>query len=92
MGRGRTHFFRELAALPWPVGLAIGALGYFAISHGIPLVFARQGGPMASAFVAGQHPFMPLAWVFLGLCVMAAVVSFCNAWRKFRSRGTRPDS
>ena len=89
MGRGRTHFFRELAALPWPVGLGIGALGWLAISHGIPLIFARHGGPMAPSFTAGNHPFMPLAWVFLGLCVIAAVASFLKARRKRRLLDTR---
>ena len=83
MGRGRTHFFETLAALPWPVGLGTGALGWLAIAHGIPWVFARQGGAMATAFAAG-NPFMPLAWVFLGLCVIAAGSSFFAARRKRR--------
>ncbi|MBD9480578.1 restriction endonuclease [Pseudoxanthomonas sp. PXM02] len=89
MGRGRTHFFRELAALPWPVGLGAGALGYAAIAYGIPLVFGRHSGAMASAFTAGNHPFMPLAWVFLGLCVIASASSFLAARRRRRLLDTR---
>ena len=89
MGRGRTHFFEGLAALPWPVGLGVGAFGWLAIAHGIPLVFGRLDSPMAPSFTAGKHPFMPLAWVFLGLCVMAAAVSFFNARRKRRLLDTR---
>jgi restriction system protein len=84
MGRGRTHFFEALAALPWPVGLGAGAFGWLAIAHGIPWVFGRQGGAMTPVFVAGSHPLMPLAWVFLGLCVMAAASSFFAARRKRR--------
>lgn len=78
MGRGRTHFFAALAALPWPVGLGTGAFGWLAIAHGIPWVFGRRRGAVAPVFVAGSHPFMPLAWVFLGLCVMAAASFFCG--------------
>jgi restriction system protein len=89
MGRGRTHFFEALAALPWPVGLGVGGFGWLAIVHGIPWVFGRQSGGMAPAFVAGSHPFMPLAWVFLGLCVMAAASSFFAARRKRRLLDTR---
>ena len=89
MGRGRTHFFRELAALPWPFGLGAGALGYAAIAYGIPLVFGRHSGAMASAFTAGNHPFMPLAWVFLGLCAIASASSFLAARRRRRLLDTR---
>jgi len=89
MERGRTHFFRELATLPWPVGLGTGALGYVAIAHGIPLVFGRHSGAMASAFTAGNHPFMPLAWVFLGLCAIASASSFLAARHKRRLLDTR---
>lgn len=43
MGRGRTTFFDAIAALPWPVGLGagVGACGYLAVAHGIPLLFSR---------------------------------------------------
>lgn len=67
MGRGRTTFFDAIAALPWPVGLGVGACGYLAIAHGIPLLFARAD-TLDTAF-RGTNPFMPLAWVFLGLCM-----------------------
>ncbi|MBA3928023.1 MAG: restriction endonuclease [Xanthomonas sp.] len=89
MGRGRTHFFKDLSALPWPLGLAVGVCGYLAIAYGIPLVFARPGSAFAPAFKAGSHPLMPLAWVFLGLCVMAAVASFFRARHKRRLLDTR---
>lgn len=81
MGRGRRGFIDNLAALPWPVGLCAGGVGYLAIAHGIPLLFARNSA-MGGAF-RYFNPFLPLAWVFLGLCVIAAGMSF------FRARHTR---
>ena len=81
MGRGRRGFIDNLAALPWPVGLCAGGVGYLAIAHGIPLLFAHNSA-MGGAF-RDFNPFLPLAWVFLGLCVIAASMSF------FRARHTR---
>ncbi len=81
MGRGRRGFIDNLAALPWPVGLCAGGVGYLAIAHGIPLLFAHNSA-MGGAF-RDFNPFLPLAWVFLGLCVIAAGISF------FRARDTR---
>ena len=89
MGRGRKHFFDDLATLPWPVGLAVGVLGYMAIAHGIPWLFARSGGAFATIFGSATHPFMPLAWMFLGLCLIAAAVSFFGARRTRRLLDTR---
>ncbi|KRA53646.1 restriction endonuclease [Pseudoxanthomonas sp. Root65] len=82
MGRGRTTFFDAIAALPWPVGLGVGVCGYLAIAHGIPLLFARADA-LGTAF-RDTHPFMPLAWVFLGLCALAALASFLAARRRRR--------
>ncbi|KAF1719942.1 restriction endonuclease [Pseudoxanthomonas wuyuanensis] len=89
MGRGRKNFFNDLAVLPWPVGLGVGALGYLFIAHGIPLWFARQGGALAQAFANGANPFRPLAWLFFALCAIAATASFLSARRKRRLLDTR---
>lgn len=87
MGRGRTTFFDAIAALPWPVGLGVGACGYLAIAHGIPLLFARAD-TLGTAF-RDTNPFMPLAWVFFGLCAFAALASFLAARRRRRLLDTR---
>ena len=64
-------------------------LGYMAIAHGIPWLFARSGGAFATIFGSATHPFMPLAWMFLGLCLIAAAVSFFGARRTRRLLDTR---
>ncbi|WP_454827902.1 restriction endonuclease [Pseudoxanthomonas wuyuanensis] len=89
MGRGRKSFFNDLAVLPWPVGLGVGALGYLAIAHGVPLWFARQGGALAQAFANGANPFRLVAWLFFALCAIAAAASFLSARRKRRLLDTR---
>lgn len=87
MERGRRGFIDNLAALPWPVGLCAGGVGYLAIAHGIPLLFAHNSA-MGGAF-RDFNPFLPLAWVFLGLCVMAAGMSFLRARDTRRLLDTR---
>jgi restriction system protein len=64
MGRGRRGLLDDLAVLPWPVGLAVGVLGFLAIRYGIPAYFARQDGPLALAF-AHSNPLSILAWAVL---------------------------
>lgn len=87
MGRGRRGFIDNLATLPWPVGLCLGVVGYLAIAHGIPWLFARSNA-LGGAFQA-FNPFLPLAWVFLGLCTIAAAMSFFDARRTRRLLDTR---
>ena len=87
MGRGRRGFIDNLAALPWPVGLCTGVAGYLAIAHGIPFLFSRNSA-LGSAF-QNANPFLPLAWGFFGLCVIAAGMSFFDARRKRQLLDTR---
>ena len=87
MGCRRRGLLDELSALPWPVGAALGVIGYFGIGYGLPAMFAAQAGPLARAFTGGL--FVPLAWLFLGMCLIAAVVSFFNARHRRRLLDTR---
>lgn len=89
MGRGRRNLIYVLADLPWPAGLLVGALGYFALAHGLPLWFARKGGLLAQALAGASSPFLLLAWVFLGMCALASLVSFLKARRTRQLLDTR---
>lgn len=89
MGRGKRGFLDDLAGLPWPVGLVVGALGYVVLAHGLPIWFARQGGLLAQAFAGPSNPFSMLAWLFFGVCAIAALVSFLRARRNRRLLDTR---
>ena len=88
MGRGRRSVLDDLAVLPWPVGLAVGALGFLSIRYGLPAWFSRQDGPFAQAF-AQSNPVAPLAWIVLAAWAIASLVSFLNARRRRRLLDTR---
>lgn len=89
MGRGKRNLIDVLAGLPWPVGLVVGALGYLTLAHGVPMWFARQGGPLAQAFAGASNPFSLLGWLFFGMCAIGALASFFNARRTRRLLDTR---
>jgi restriction system protein len=89
MGRRRRGLLNDLAGLPWPVGLAVGALGYFVLVHGLPMWFAHKGGPLAQAFANASNPLALLAWLFFAMCAIAAFASFLRARRNRRLLDTR---
>lgn len=78
MGRGRRGLFDDLAILPWLAGLAVGVLGLLVIRQGIPAWLSRQEGLFAQGLTQ-SNPFSILAWMFLAMCVIAALVSFVGA-------------
>lgn len=84
MERERRSVFDELIALPWPVALVVGGLGYAGIRHGVPAVFARQEGAFAQAFAAQGDMLVPVAWLFLAACTLCALVAFFEARKRRR--------
>ncbi|MBB3342743.1 restriction endonuclease [Luteimonas sp. RC10] len=84
MGRGRDNPFDGLAALPWPVALVVGLLGYAAIRHGVPAYVARLDGPLAQALAMQRDALAPIAWLFLGGCSIASLAAFVRARRRRR--------
>ncbi|MBS7456014.1 restriction endonuclease [Coralloluteibacterium stylophorae] len=82
MARGKQGALDALAAWPWPVGVGAGVVAFVAIRHGIAWWPGQAGGPLGQAMGQQAHAFAPLAWVVLGLCWLAALVS----WAKQRHR------
>jgi restriction system protein len=83
MGRGRRGLLDDLAVLPWPVGLAVGVLGFGLIRYGIPAWTSGQPGPFAQAF-GKTDAFAPLAWAVLAACAMASLFCWLDARRRAR--------
>jgi restriction system protein len=71
-----------LVSLPWWAGVAVGLVGFAVIRWGVGAWFAASGGQLGKAIGAqlGAGALGPLAWMFLGLCCLAALFS------KIRSR------
>jgi len=81
MGRGRRGLLDDLGVLPWPVGLAVGMLGFAFIRYGIPAWASDQSGPLGQA-LSRTDAFAPLAWIVLASCAMSSLLSWLDSRRK----------
>ena len=86
MARRKESGFDIVAKLPWPMGIAAGVLGYVAIRYGIGWYFSSTGGPMLSGLgkMAASGAYAPLAWAVLGICWLAAGMSYVDSRKRKR--------
>ena len=70
MGRAKGNPIKELAILPWPVGVVFGVGGFLAIRFLLPMFL--RGNQFAPIVVA----FVPLSWMVLAIGLLAAVMSW----------------
>ena len=86
MARKREGLFDTLVGLPWPVGIVAGLIAYLAIRHGIPWYFSQSGALLSRAFSTdgAGNSLSWLAWLLLGLCWLAAGVSFLRSRQRAR--------
>jgi len=85
MPKRKESGFELLASMRWPVPVALGIIAYVGIRYGIGWVF----GSSQNIYLAGlarqlsSDAFAPFAWLVLGACWLAALVSYIG------SRGRR---
>lgn len=87
MARRKQGGFELIASMPWPVGVVLGIIGYVAIRHGIAWYLSAMAGPALAQVgkTTGQgSSFAMLAWIVLGICWLAALLSFIS--RRQRTR------
>jgi restriction system protein len=91
MGRKRGHTgFHALAALPWPLGLAVGIAGFLAVRYGLAWWLSQQGGMLAQGIAQQSGSTLaPLAWIVLIVCWIAALFSCLGARHRRRLLDTR---
>lgn len=95
MARRNEGGFEILTKLPWPVGVVAGVLAFLAVRYGIPWYLAQSGGPIGKAFATGGpgSSLSLLAWVLLGVCWLAAGLSFLGRKQRallYESQAARP--
>lgn len=78
MARRKQGLFDSIASMPWPAGIVLGAIGYVVIRYGIGWYLSSKGGTALAALgnAANGGAFGPIAWAWLGICCVAALVSF----------------
>jgi hypothetical protein len=86
--------FAFLAALPWPVPLAAGALGFVACRWGLAWIFGRSGDAFSVAIsrAASAGAFDACGWTLLGLGAAVALLAHLHARAARRERRRRQAS
>lgn len=93
MARRKESGLDAIAALPWPVGIVLGLLGFWAVRYGAGWYFAQSGGPLGAALghqLSGGS-LAPLAWLVLAACWVAAGVSYARGRQRAQLLQTRTD-
>ena len=84
MARKRESGLDTIAALPWPIGIALGLIGFWTVRYGAGWWLSSRGGELGAAL--GQQlndgSLAPLAWIVLAICWIAAGVSFLRGRRR----------
>ncbi|MDP1698118.1 MAG: restriction endonuclease [Xanthomonadaceae bacterium] len=91
MARRRKGGLDLIAALPWPMGVAAGLVGYWVIRYGVGIYLSSVGGQMLQGLAHGLSAgaFVPMAWLWLGACWLAAFVSFRRRMTRQRLLATQ---
>lgn len=78
MARKRESGFDVVAALPWPIGIALGVFGFWIVRYGLGWYFSRNGGPLTAPLgeQLSNGSLAPLAWLPLAICWLAAGASY----------------
>lgn len=79
MGRRRKSGLEALAALPWPVAVVAGIVGFLLVRYGFTAWMSGAGGPLMQGLAGQGAVLAPLAWMVLAVCWLAAMVSFVRS-------------
>ncbi|TAA25797.1 restriction endonuclease [Pseudoxanthomonas winnipegensis] len=93
MGRRRKqNGIDVVAAMPWPVGVAAGLIGFLLVRYGFAGWISHQGGPLAQGVNQGIGAMLaPLAWMVLAICWIGAMASFAGSRHRRKLLDTRTD-
>ncbi|SEI45343.1 restriction endonuclease [Frateuria terrea] len=81
MPKRKESGFEQLASMRWPVPVVLGIIAYVSIHYGIGWLFGSSHNVYLAGLARGfsSDAFAPLAWLVLGLCWLAALVSYIGA-------------
>jgi len=74
-----------ISGLPWQAAIMLGVTGYIAVRYGLGWCMSTFGGPVGQALgsaLADDGAYAPIAWLLLGACWVAALVSFLDNRRR----------
>jgi restriction system protein len=80
-----------ISGLPWQAAIMLGVTGYIAVRYGLGWFISFFGGPADQALgsLLADGAYAPIAWLLLGACWIAALISFLDGRRRKHLLGTR---
>lgn len=91
MARRKEGAIEAIAKMPWPVGIVLGVLAYWAIRYGFGWYFSGSGNPFLHSMgkVAATGIYAPIAWIVMVVCWIGAFGSWLGGRRRKRLLETR---
>ncbi|HUW53878.1 MAG TPA: restriction endonuclease [Rhodanobacter sp.] len=86
MAKRKESGIEVVASMPWPAGIVLGLIGYFAVRYGVGWYFGAMNNPYLSGLgkLAASGIYAPLGWALLIGCWFAAFASFFGRARRRR--------
>lgn len=89
MPRRKESGFDVVAGMPWPAGIALGVMAYFAIRVALPAFLLSNSNPVLKGMGQVAAAFAPFAWILLAMCWIAAAASFVKSRHRKRLLDTQ---
>ncbi|QAU23022.1 restriction endonuclease [Dyella sp. M7H15-1] len=80
-----------ISGLPWQAGIALGATSYIAVRYGVAWCISAFSGSLDQELGSSlaDSTYAPIAWLLLGACWLAALISFLDSRRRKHLLGTQ---
>lgn len=84
MARRKDSSIELVSGLPWQAGIVLGATGYVAVRYGLGWCMSTFGGAIGQSLgtTLTDGTYAPIAWLLLGACWLAALISFLDVRRR----------
>ncbi|GLQ46691.1 membrane protein [Dyella lipolytica] len=86
MARRKDSGIEQLSRLPWPVCIVLGIVSYVGVRYVFTWLASTLGNPSQRAIEQqlNHDPSVAVAWLLLGACWIAALVSYVDGLRRKR--------
>jgi restriction system protein len=80
-----------VSGLPWQAGILLGVTSYVAVRYGLGWCMSTFGGPVGQTLgsTLADGTYAPIAWLLLGACWLAALISYLDNRRRKHLLGTQ---
>jgi restriction system protein len=91
VSRRKDSGIQIASGLPWQAGIVLGVTSYVAVRYGLGWCMSTFGGPVGQTLgtTLADGTYAPIAWLLLGACWLAALISYLDSRRRKQLLGTQ---